>query len=93
MNTKQSNEMTSVINMAEEYGHETILAETEMFNHWDVDSLIELLIKHYHFDARKNITGIYDLAQKVSVKHSHKHPELSKMTTGLFLFLMICYFI
>ena len=86
MNTNQSNELTSFITMAEEFGHETILAETEMFNHWDVNSLIELLIRHYHCDARKNITGIYDLAQKVSVNHSHRHSELSKLTAALFLF-------
>ena len=85
MNTTQSIE-TNIVTIAEEQGYKTILAETEMFNHWNVDSLIELLIKHYHFDARENITCIYDLAQKVAVKHIYKHPELSKLTTALFLF-------
>jgi len=86
MNTTQSIEITSVRALAEALGHEAILAELEMFNEWDVKSLIELLINHYHFDTRKNIIGIYDLAQEVSAKHSLKHPELTKLTTALFLF-------
>ena len=52
----------------------------------DVNSLVSMLITHYHNKARENIICFYDLAQRVSVKHSYMHPELSKLTEALFLF-------
>lgn len=61
------------------------LSEFARFNEWDVDSLIELIVNAYHFNARKNIASIYDLAHKVFSIHSEKHPELSKLVEALFL--------
>jgi regulator of cell morphogenesis and NO signaling len=86
MNATQSPEMTSVPTLTELSFYEPKPVELERFNEWDVNSLIEFLINRNHPDIRKNIIGIYDLAQKVSVKHSNRHPELIKLTTALFLF-------
>lgn len=66
--------------------HETILDELKKFNEWDINSLINIIVNHYHSNTRKNIIGIYDLAQKVSGKHSERHPELPKLVAALFLF-------
>lgn len=86
MNTTHSTEIINVLAIAKEHDYETILAESEMFEQLDVNSLVEMLITHYHNNARESIICIYDLAQRVSVKHSYMHPELSKLTEALFLF-------
>jgi len=86
MNTAHSTEIINVLAIAKEHDYETILAESEMFEQLDVNSLVEMLITHYHNNARESIICIYDLAQRVSVKHSYMHPELSKLTEALFLF-------
>lgn len=62
--------------------HYKPLAEPGRSNEWDIN----LIIKQYHIDARKNIVVIYDLAQNVFGKQSEKHPELAKLTEALFLF-------
>jgi regulator of cell morphogenesis and NO signaling len=85
MNTTQSIEIKDVFSVNDEPGSEAILAESEKFNEWDINSLIDF-IKHYHLDIKEKIIDIYDLAQKVSVRHSNKHPELNTLTTALFLF-------
>ena len=56
------------------------------FNEWDINSLIDLIIKQYHFNTREDVVVIYDLAQKVFCRHSEKHPELAKLVEALFLF-------
>ena len=86
MKTEHSTEIINVLAIAKEHDYETILVESEMFEQLDVNSLVEMLITHYHNNARKSIICIYDLAQRVSVKHSYMHPELSKLTEALFLF-------
>jgi len=86
MNTEHSTEIINVLAIAKEHDYETIFAESEMFEPLDVNSLVAMLITHYHNKARENIICIYDLAQRVSVKHSYMHPELSKLTEALFLF-------
>lgn len=85
MNATQSIEITDFFASTEAPGSEAILADSKKFDEWDINSLIDFL-KHSHFGMRKYIIDIYDLAQKVCVKHSDKHPELSKLTAALFLF-------
>lgn len=86
MNKALSTERLDVFTNTKEREYEAIFAEAEMFDQWDVNSLVTLLIQHYHFDTRKNIICIYDLAHRVSVKHGYMHPELSKLNTALFHF-------
>ena len=86
MITAHTTEILDVLAIAKEHDYETILAESEKFEPMDVNSLVTILITHYHNNTRGNIICIYDLAQKVSVKHSYMHPELSKLTEALFLF-------
>lgn len=62
------------------------LSASAQFNEWDINSLIDLIIKQYHFHTRENVVVIYDLAQKAFSRHSEKHPELAKLVEALFLF-------
>ncbi len=66
--------------------NETRLPGSVEFNEWDINSLIDLIIKQYHFNTREDVVVIYDLAQKVFCSHSDKHPELAKLVEALFLF-------
>ena len=66
--------------------NETKLPDSVKFGEWDINSVIDLIIKHYHFNTRKNVVVIYDLAQQVFSRHNEKHPELAKLVEALFLF-------
>ena len=61
-------------------------AEQE-FNKWDIEALIDYIITTHHRYAKENAVVIYDLAQNVANRHNENHPELTKLTTALFLFL------
>lgn len=86
MNTINLIERVAVPLVSEKPTYETILRESVGYNELDINSLIDLIIKQYHFNARKNVVVIYDLAQKVFFEHSEKHPELGKLVEALFLF-------
>lgn len=86
MNQKQTTEKVRVLTAGGNQIHETRPAASETFNNWDINSLIDFVIKHYHRDTRQGVITIYNLAQKVSGKHREKHPELAELTTALFLF-------
>jgi len=86
MNSLQLPEKVRVLAVSEGQTQETLLDESKRFSEWDINSLIDFVIQHYHCDARKNIVLIYDLAKKVAGKHRDEHPELAKLTTALFLF-------
>lgn len=66
--------------------YETKLNGSAGFTELDINSLIDLIIKEYHFKARKDVVVIYELAQKVFFRHNGKNPELSKLVETLFLF-------
>ncbi len=66
--------------------YKATLPETEGFNRWDISSIVDYIVKHYHVNARTNIIVIYELAQKVFARHCDKHPELAKLVESLFLF-------
>jgi regulator of cell morphogenesis and NO signaling len=57
------------------------------FKKWDIDFIIEKIIKIDHLYIKDNAVTIYVLAQKVVLKYSENHPELKKLNTALFLFL------
>lgn len=86
MNTLHPLEEVRVLAVVEGQTQETLLDESKRFREWDINSLIDLVVQHYHRDARKNIVLIYDLAKQVAGENREKHPELAKMTTALFLF-------
>lgn len=71
----------------------TKLSESAKFDEWDINSLVDFIIKQYHFNTRKNVVVIYDLAQQVFSKHNEKHPELAKLVEALFLFFddLLCH--
>ena len=71
---------------SEKPAYETILSDSAGYNELDINSLIDLIIKQYHFNARKNVVVIYDLAQKLFFEHSERRPELGKLVEVLFLF-------
>lgn len=66
--------------------YETRSAGLVEFSELDINSMIDLIIKQYHFSVRVDVVVIYDLAQKVFWRHSEKHPELAKLVEALFLF-------
>lgn len=71
----------------------TKLSESAKFDEWDINSLVNFILKQYHFNTRKNVVVIYDLAQQVFSKHNEKHPELAKLVEALFLFFddLLCH--
>jgi regulator of cell morphogenesis and NO signaling len=73
--------------------YKTKLPASVKFDEWEINSLIDLIIKHYHFNTRKNVVVIYDLAQQVFSRHNEKHPELAKLVETLFLFFddLLCH--
>lgn len=82
-------QLTGKVDVTDDNGNttqDTILTETVKFNDWDISSLINLIIKPYHFKTKKDIVIIYNLAQNVFVNHREKHPELAKLVEALFLF-------
>lgn len=82
-------QLTGKVDVPDDNGSTTqdiILTETVNFNEWDINSLIDLIIKPYHFKTKKDIVIIYDLAQNVFVNHRKKHPEIVKLVEALFLF-------
>lgn len=86
MNTLQLPEKGRVLAVSGGQTQETLLDESKRFSEWEINSLIDFVIQHYHCDAKKNIVFIYDLAKKVAGKHRGEHPELAKLSTALFLF-------
>lgn len=86
MNTIKLTEKGTVSQKEKDATYKTNLQESVGLNEWDIDSLIDLIVKQYHFNTRENVVIIYDLAQKVFSKHSEKHPELEKLVEALFLF-------
>lgn len=56
------------------------------FAHCDLNSLIDLVTRQYHSNTRKDVVTIYELAQKVFLRHGDKNPELAMLTETLFLF-------
>jgi regulator of cell morphogenesis and NO signaling len=86
MNTIEVTARIDVPFDSESQTYQSILPGSAGFNEWDINSLIDLIIKQYHFNTRGNVVVIYDLAQKVFDAHSEKHPELAKLVEALFLF-------
>lgn len=86
MNTIELTERVTVPFDSEGPTYETKLPASVEFNEWDINSLINLILKQYHFNTRENVVVIYDLAQKVFSRHREKHPELAKLVEALFLF-------
>jgi regulator of cell morphogenesis and NO signaling len=66
--------------------YETKLPGFSGLNELDINSLIDLIVKQYHFNARQDLAVIYELAQKVFSMHCDKYPELAKLVETLFLF-------
>ena len=60
---------------------------SRQFNKWELDSMIDYIINTHHQYAKENAVIIYDLAQKVAHHHGKKHPELTELTTTMFLLL------
>ncbi|MEO8416720.1 MAG: hypothetical protein ABI472_23850 [Ginsengibacter sp.] len=56
------------------------------FQKWDIDFLIEFIVKTHHEFAKNNAVIIYSLAQKVAYRHCENHPELLTLTEAIFLF-------
>ena len=56
-------------------------------NQWDIDALIDHIINTHHRQTKENAVIIYDLAQEVAYRHNENHPELTELSTALFLFL------
>ena len=75
------------VKMAVEQSNLPKTSTEQEFNKWDIDPLIDYIINTHHRYAKESAVIIYDLAQNVAHRHSHKHPELRKLTTALFLFL------
>jgi len=86
MNALQLPEKVRVLPASESQTQETSLDESKGFSEWDLTSLIDFVIQHYHCDARKNIVFIYDLAKRTAGKHREEHLELTELSTTLFLF-------
>jgi regulator of cell morphogenesis and NO signaling len=57
------------------------------FGKWETDVLVDYIIKTHHDFTKKNAVIIYNLAQKVTYRHSDNHPELRTLTEVIFLFL------
>ena len=57
------------------------------FGKWETDVLVDYIIKTHHDFAKKSAVIIYNLAQKVTYRHSDNHPELRTLTEVIFLFL------
>lgn len=72
-----SGEMKNTFNQETDYA---------VFVNYDVDFLIDYIVKTYHNFATKNTTIIYVLMQKVSYAHSERHPELQKFVEVAFCF-------
>jgi regulator of cell morphogenesis and NO signaling len=66
--------------------NETRQPRSVEYNEWDIESLTDLIVKQYHFNAKADVRVIYDLAHKAFCRHSEKHPELAKLVEALFLF-------
>jgi regulator of cell morphogenesis and NO signaling len=86
MNTIELTERALVPFESEEPTYELKLSGSTQFSELDINSLIDLIIKEYHFKARKDVVAIYDLAQKVFFSHSGKNTEVPKLVETLFLF-------
>ena len=86
MNTIELTERAIAPFESKESTYETKLSESAEFAELDINSLIDLIIKEYHFKTRKDVVAIYDLAQKVFFRHSAKNHELPKLVETLFLF-------
>jgi regulator of cell morphogenesis and NO signaling len=86
MNTIELTERVLVPLDRKEPVYGTNLARQAKFAEWDIISLIDLIIKDYHFNTRKDVVDIYELAQKTCFRHGEKNPELVKLTELLFLF-------
>lgn len=86
MNSLQLPEKVRVLAVSESQTQETGLDESKGFSEWDINSLIDFVVQHYHCDARKNIVLIYDLAKKSAGKQGEGHLELAELSTALFLF-------
>ena len=62
-------------------------SESNDFDKWETDFLVDYIIKTHHDFAKKNAVIIYTLAQKVAYRHSENHPELRTLSEIIFLFL------
>jgi len=60
---------------------------SQEFNRWKLNSMIDYIISTHHQYAKENAVIIYVLAQKVAHNHGKNHPELTQLTTTMFLFL------
>jgi regulator of cell morphogenesis and NO signaling len=60
---------------------------SQEFNRWKLDSMIDYIITTHHQYAKENAVIIYVLAQKVAHRHGKNHPELTQLTTTMFLLL------
>lgn len=86
MNTIELTERILLPYDREKSTYEAKLAGSTELAELDIDSLIKLIVKKYHFKTRKDVVAIYDLAQKVFFSHGGKNPELAKLMETLFLF-------
>ena len=57
------------------------------FGKGQTDFLVDYIVKTHHELAKKNAAVIYNLAQKVTYRHSDNHPELLTLNKIIFLFL------
>jgi regulator of cell morphogenesis and NO signaling len=53
---------------------------------YDIDFLIDYIVKIHHDFTKKNTITIYNLTQKVAYRHSHQHKELKKFNEVAFFF-------
>jgi len=58
---------------------------SQEFNRWKLDSMIDYIVGTHHQYAKENAVIIYALAQKVAHHHGKNHPELTQVTTTMFL--------
>ena len=62
-------------------------SESKDFDKWETNVLVDYIINTHHDFAKKNAVIIYNLAQKVTYRHSDNHPELRTLSEIIFLFL------
>ena len=60
--------------------------ELSKYSKWDIDFLIDYIIRNHHQYTKNSAVAIYVLAQKVTNSNGEKHPEFSKLNTQIFLF-------
>jgi len=58
---------------------------SQEFNRWKLDSMIDYIVGTHHQYAKENAVIIYARAQKVAPQHGKNHPELTQLTTTMFL--------